>query len=147
MSGEEGGSGAEGGAGVGGGDGEGAASEVDSVFGVIEEGEDGVVEFGGVGDLDGGVGGEPAGDDGGEVLHLGAEEDGFPGEGWFHGILATGSGEAFPDEDDGGEGIPGAEFAGGIDEEGIGSGGRGLEERELGAADEVDWEMGEAFRR
>ena len=57
MSGEEDGGGAEGGAGVGGGDGEGAASEVDSVFGVIEEGEEGVVEFGGVGDLDGGVGG------------------------------------------------------------------------------------------
>ena len=145
MSGEEDGSGAEGGTGVGGGDGEGAACEVDAVLGVIEEGEDGVVEFGGVGDLDGGVGGEPAGDDGGEVLHLGAEEDGFPGEGWFDGILATGSSEAFPDEDDGGEGIPGAEFAGGIDEEGIGNGGGGLEERELGAADEVDWEVGEFF--
>lgn len=145
MNGEEDGSGAEGGAGVGGGDGEGVACEVDAVLGVIEEGEDGVVEFGGVGDLDGGLGGEPAGDDGGEVLHLGAEEDGFPCEGWFDGILATGSSEAFPDEDDGGEGIPGAEFAGGIDEEGIGNGGGGLEERELGASDEVDWEMGEIF--
>ena len=112
--------GAAGGPGVEGGDGAGAVREGGAAGGVGEEGGELGAEAGGVADLHGGVGGEPAGDDGGKVFHVRAEDDGLAGEDGLDGVLAAGGGEAFADEDDGGEGVPVAEFAGGIDEQGVG---------------------------
>ena len=100
-----------------GGEGEGALGEGGAAGSVGEEEGELRAEFGGGADLHGGVGGEPAGDDGGEVFHVRAEDDGAAGEHGFDGVLAAGGGEAFADEDDGGEGVPVAEFAGGIDKQ------------------------------
>ena len=101
------------------GEGKGAVGERGAAGGVGEEAGELGAEFGGGADLHGSVGGEPAGDDGGEVFHVRAEDDGPAGEHGLDGVLTAGGGEAFADENDGGEGVPVAEFAGGIDEEGV----------------------------
>lgn len=52
-----------------------------------------------------------------EVFHVRSEEDGFFGERGFGGVLATVSEEAFADDDEIAEVLPGVEFACGVDEQ------------------------------
>ena len=95
-----------------------------AAFSVGKEVGEGLFEFGGVLDLHDGLAVEEDADDVGEVLHVGAEDDGLAEAGGFDGILTTLGGEAFADEDDGGVGVKGGEFAGGVDDEGLdGTGG------------------------
>jgi hypothetical protein len=52
-----------------------------------------------------------------EVLHVRAEEDGLFCHDGFGGVLAAGGEEAFADDDEAGEALPGTQFAGGVDQE------------------------------
>jgi len=104
-------------AGVDGNDGAGTSGEGVAARMVSEEGGELPSEFCGVANLECGIGSEPAGDDGGKVVHVRAEDDGLAGEDGFDRVLATSGGEAFADEDDGGDRVPVAEFAGGIDQQ------------------------------
>ena len=88
--------------------------------GGAEERVCGGLERGDVRDLDGPVGSEEAGGEGGEVAHVGAEEDWSASSDRLGGVLATAGTKAFPDEYDGGTVIPTHEFAGGIHEEHVG---------------------------
>jgi len=125
---------------------EGAAAVVDDLLGIAaegfaavgigEEGIEGGFEGLGVGDLDGGIGFEEAGGDIGEVLHIGAEDDGAAGGGGFDGVLAADAVEAFADEDDVGVGVEVAELAGAVDQEAIGAAGfGGIGEADFAAVD------------
>jgi hypothetical protein len=97
--------------------------------------------------LYGAFGLEEQGDEGLEVFHVGAKDDGFAGEGGFGGVLAAVGEETFADDDDVAEVLPGVEFAGGVDEEGVlgGEGARGGVGREGGAEDGGEADGGEFF--
>ena len=64
--------------------------------------------------------GDELGDEGGEIFHVGANDRGFAGRDRFGRVLSTGGEKRFPDQNDVGEGGPGVEFAGGIDQKNVG---------------------------
>ena len=78
-----------------------------------------------------------------EVLHVRAEEDGLPGHDGFGGVLAAGGEEAFADDDESGEALPGAQLAGGVDQESSRFAVLGCRLSELGAAAGVNAEGAE----
>ena len=99
----------------------------------------GVLEFSGVGDLDRSAGAEEGFGERGEVLHVGAEDDGDAGFDGFDGVLAAAGHEAFSNEDDGGASIPTGQLAGGVHEQGIGF----FHRAGFGAAGEAEAGLGE----
>jgi hypothetical protein len=88
--------------------------------GILEEGVEGFLEFAGIGDLGCSASAEEGGGEGGEVLHVGAEDDGCAGGDGFGWVLSASGHEAFSDEDDGGAAIPTRQLAGGIHKQGVG---------------------------
>lgn len=88
-----------------------------ALVGVEQEGGEGGFERGEAVHLEGGLVLQQELDEGEEILHVGPEEDGDAGEGGFGGVLAAFGEEAFADDDGGGEALPGAELAGGVDDE------------------------------
>ena len=61
--------------------------------------------------------------EGGEVLHVRSKNDRAIGHDGFDRVLSAARGQALADEDDRGDGIPIAQFAGRIEEETVGRGG------------------------
>lgn len=68
-------------------------------------------------DLDGSICLKEKCDEGFEVFHVGAQDDGLASEGSFGGVLAAVGEETFANDDDVAEVLPGIEFAGGINKE------------------------------
>ncbi len=72
----------------------------------------------GVVELDAGAGSNHSFDEFGEILHVGPHDYGLAGGEGFDGILPAFGQKTLPDQHDVGQVIPGAEFAGGVDDEG-----------------------------
>jgi hypothetical protein len=87
--------------------------------GIAEEIGDGLCHFVEAFDLQRAFGLEQQLHEWGEVLHVGATDDGFASQDGFRRVLSTVSQEALADDDYGGELLPGFEFTSAVYYEGV----------------------------